>query len=54
MPKNISSKWIFPFAALLGLSIVASATPAETQEAFTGAINPADTAWLLTASGLVL
>ncbi|NUO79315.1 ammonium transporter [candidate division KSB1 bacterium] len=47
-------KWFFPFALLLFISLLGVLYPAAKQEITGGPINNGDTAWMLTAAGLVM
>lgn len=48
------NKWIFPSLALLAVCILALTPDTPVSAQVTGAINSGDTAWMLTATGLVL
>jgi Amt family ammonium transporter len=50
----MNSRWIFPFAVLLGLAIWSLGTVEVPQPAGAAPIRAGDVAWLLTATGLVL
>jgi len=50
----MNSRWIFPFAVLLGLAVWSLGTVEVPQPAGAAPIRAGDVAWLLTATGLVL
>jgi Amt family ammonium transporter len=55
-PKRsaLNSRWIFPFAVLLGLALWSLGTSEVAPPAGAAPIRAGDVAWLLTATGLVL
>jgi Amt family ammonium transporter len=50
----MNSRWIFPFAVLIGLALWSLGTSEMPQPAGAAPIRAGDVAWLLTATGLVL
>jgi Amt family ammonium transporter len=52
--SRIPALWLIPLTALIALSLVGALEPAPTGQADLSALNAGDTAWMLTATALVL